>query len=201
LKELGGRLFGRHLRPSVYMSFRAIMLMLAASLCSLGADPALAQIKTVYLLPMGNGLDQFLATEVAKAGSMQVVTDPALADAVFTDKLGMRFEEAFAELYPPPPPPPAPKDEKAEKSGKTDDEKEKAASVSPLADLPDLPQRTSSFSRGRGNVFLVDRKSRLVLWSDYGRPKSSRPDDMNRLAQNLVKRLQEQLKLLQQPPR
>ena len=70
--------------------------------------PELKQINTVYILAMGNGVDQFLANQLTSAGVFQVVTDPKKADAILTDRVGEPFEKKLDELYPPPPPPPPP---------------------------------------------------------------------------------------------
>ena len=50
--------------------------------------------------------------------------------------------------------------------------------------------RMGGFSRNRGNVFLVDRASKHVIWSLYKRPKSTSPDEMNRTAESIVADLQ-----------
>jgi hypothetical protein len=50
-----------------------------------------AGVRTVYILPMAGGLDQYLAGWLTREHIMQVVTDPRAADAVFTDRLGARF--------------------------------------------------------------------------------------------------------------
>jgi hypothetical protein len=125
-----------------------------------------------------------------------------LADAILSDRIGHSFEQAFAELYPPPPPPPEKEEEK--KDDKTDKAEKKPAGESSsigaaLADRPDVPARASSFSRGRGNVFLIDRKSRRVLWSEFSRPKNSQPDEVHSTAGKLVSRLQSDLRDLQKP--
>jgi hypothetical protein len=39
--------------------------------------------------------------------------------------------------------------------------------------------RTSSFGRGRGNLFLVDLKSRSVVWSTYRLPKNRTPQELD----------------------
>jgi hypothetical protein len=155
-------------------------VLLLTGVCALAADaahPGLQQIHTVYLLPMANSLDQYMANRITAVGIFQVVTDPLKADAVFTDKIGEGLEEKLDELYPPEEKPKA-KDDKDDK----DD-----ASGQPA-------KRFGSFSRGRGTVFLVDRRSRNVVWSTYWPVKSSRPDDTNRRASDIVKRLQKDLK-------
>jgi hypothetical protein len=189
------------------MRFPAFLLLFAAPALWAAADPALNQVKTVYLMPMGNGLDQYLANEITEQRIFQIVTDPLLADAVLTDRIGQSFEQAFAQLYPPPPPPPekeeAKKDEKADKTEKKAQKKDAEGSSigAALADRPDAPQRVSSFSRGRGNVFIIDRKSKRVLWSEFRRPKNSRPEEVHQTAGKLVSRLEKDLSDLQKTPK
>ena len=127
-------------------------------------------------------MDQFLANRLMRLGAMQVVADPQAADAVVTDHLGETFEKKMGELYPPM----KDQDEDADtnrdaKSGKKDD------------DAP-AQLRPSSFGRGKGTLFIVDRKSRNVLWSIYERPKNSRPDEMNKTAERVVHQLKRDLK-------
>ena len=95
-------------------------------------------VKTVYVLPMAGGLDQYLALELTSAGVLQVVTDPKKADAVFTDGIGARLEDSLTELYG------APID------------KDQAKADSPQPSMRPL-------SRSRGIVFLVNRTSRDVV--------------------------------------
>ena len=87
---------------------------------SAAVHPALPEVKTVYLLPMGSGLDQYLANWLTRIGRFEVVTDPAKADAIFTDRLGTAFEEKWKEMYPPPEPP---KPEPAKDEAKKDEAK------------------------------------------------------------------------------
>ena len=126
-------------------------------------------VRTVYLLPMSNGLDQYLAVELTTESVLQVVTDPQKADAVFTDHLGETFEQQLAELY----------EEKSEKSKGAD------------ADdgSPTFSRSGMRGQRGRGTAFLVDRKSREVLWSVYERPKDNSPDGLKRVAGKITAKL------------
>jgi hypothetical protein len=110
--------------------------------------------------------------------------------------LGPAFEQALVELYPPPPPPEPPAEKEAEKS----DKKPAAESIgAALAERPDVPARGSSFSRGRGNVFIVDRKTKRVLWSDFRTPRNSQPQEIDYTADKLVDRLAKDLDRLRQP--
>jgi hypothetical protein len=144
----------------------------------------LGSVHTVYLFKMARGLDQFLANRLTTEHVFQVVTDPKLADAIFTDQIGEGFQMKLEEIFPTPetakaPPPPKPE--------KTGDE------ISPL--LGDTvnklsnPASSSSFGRSRGTVFLVDAKSRLVVWSVYQPAKSGTPKDMDRTANDIVSRI------------
>jgi hypothetical protein len=141
------------------------------------ANPELQQVKRIYLLSMGSGLDQHLASRLTRHGRFEVVTDAKLADAVLTDKVGEPFERRFEELYPPPP---VVKEEKKDKDKDKDN--------SPMLISP-KETRSSSFGRGRGNVFLVDRKTRKVIWAYYKRPKDSTPNSMDRLADKIADQL------------
>ena len=63
----------------------------------------LSSVHTVYLLPMANSLDQYLAHRITASGVLQVVVDPKKADVLFTDRLGEAFQErlkAFAPAAP-----------------------------------------------------------------------------------------------------
>src|SRR5664280_1576281 len=107
--------------------FALLFCCSAAMLCA--AD--LANVHTVYLLKMAKGLDQFLANRLTSDHVFQIVTDPKLADAVFTDQIGEGFQAKLEEMFPPPEsdkpaPPPKPakteKTAKGEKPAKTEDE-------------------------------------------------------------------------------
>jgi hypothetical protein len=127
-------------------------------------------VKTVYLLPMAGGLDQYLALQLTSAGVLQVVTDPKKAEAIFTDGIGARLEESLTELYG------APVDK--DKAGK-----DKSGSPEPAH--PAMRPLSSS----RGVVFLVNRTSRDVLWSTFERPKSTQPEELKHVAEKIVERL------------
>jgi type IV secretory pathway VirB10-like protein len=166
--------------------------------------PELKQVNTVYILAMGNGEDQFLANQLASAGVFQVVTDPKKADAILTDRVGEPFEKKLDELYPPPPPPPPPAavkkddDKDTQKDEDKDAKKDDAKDTKPNDDAKrralDLSGggrvTSSSFNRGKGNFFLVDRKSRTVLWSVYEPAKDTTPASLTKVAAKVVKRLQ-----------
>ena len=152
------------------------MLVSACSLCA--ETQPLKQVQSVYVLPMAGAMDQYLANKITKQALFQVVTDPKLADAILTDRIGESFEHKLADLYAPPKK--ADDKDKDSKSGEND-------MVGPPLDQP------SSFGRGRGTYFLVDRKSRAVLWSTYDRPNNMRADTLDKTADHIIKRLKQDL--------
>jgi hypothetical protein len=173
------------------LSLAAASAMLCISTFAANVHPGLAEVKRVYLLPMSGGLDQYLANRLTKVGRFEVVTDPANADAVFTDRLGPAFEDKWNELYPPPPKPeePKPADEKA-----SDKSSDKAKSEPKIEDIAAPPMaRISSFARGRGNVFLVSRKDGAVVWSHFKLPKNSRSKELDSTADSIADRLHSDL--------
>jgi hypothetical protein len=129
--------------------------------------------QSVYLLPMSNGLDQYLANRLSASGLFQVVADPKKAQAVFTDRLGEEFEQRLNALFPPVAEKPA-----AQIKGET-------------GGAPAV----SSFSRGKGTIFLVDVETRQVVWSAYEKPKNTTPDELDKTAQRIVDGLKKAVKV------
>jgi len=111
----------------------------AALMCA--AD--LAGVHTVYVLKMGKGLDQYLASRLAAEHVFQIVTDPKLADTVLTDQVGEALQLQLEEISPTPEPPKAAPEKKkeeapaaGEKEGAIDDLKRKLDELqSQLAEL------------------------------------------------------------------
>ena len=140
-------------------------------------NPRLLEVKTVYILPMGSSMDQYLADRLTRFGKMQVVADPQAADAILTDRLGEMFEKKLDELYPP-------------KKAEDEDEDEDAPKKGQELDQP----KAASFGRGKGTYFLVDRKTRNVLWSIYERPRNGSSEELNKTAERIVNHLKKDLK-------
>lgn len=148
-----------------------VVLLLAPVVLSAAnaPNPALEGIKTVYLLPMASGLDQFLAVRLTTGSILQVVTDPQKADGILTDRIGAPFEQQLDDLY------------AVKPSSKEDKDS------SPQLDYGKPP--IQAISRGKGAIFLVDRKTRAILWSTYALPKNTAPGGMNHLADRIAARL------------
>ena len=144
----------------------AVMLLPAGVF---GAD--MSGVKTVYLLPMSSGLDQYLAVRLTNASVLQVVVDPRNADAVLTDHIGQSFEDQLDVMY----------------GAKPKSEDDKNGSTPEFA-------RVASGARSRGAIFLVNRKTRDVLWSAYERPKGTAPADLNRAADRIADKLAKAIK-------
>jgi hypothetical protein len=150
------------------MKFLAWSLLFASCAPLTLAAAQLKDVKSVYFYPMSGGFDQLLANHITHGHVFQVVSDPKLADAVFTDQLGAAFEYRLNHIVPPPPAAPPP-----------------PGTQPPLAVKDDEP-KVSSFSHGRGTVFLVDTKSKEVLWSAYQPPKNGSSHEMDRTAKKVV---------------
>jgi hypothetical protein len=151
-------------------------LFAALSAANAGSEvrPELMDVKTVYLLPMSYSLDQFLAIRLTKGAILQVVTDPNLADAILSEHIGSGLEDQLKSLY---------GEKKAVEGGDKDKDKSTAFG-SPMA----------GGTRSKGAVFLVDRKTRNVIWSDYVRPKSAQPDELNHVADKIAGQLEKDKK-------
>jgi hypothetical protein len=149
------------------------ILIAAASLAwasgAIGAD--FRGVKTVYLLPMAGGLDQYLAVRLTNGEILQVVTDPQKADAIFTDHVGETFEKSLDDLYGV-----VPRTAEGDKAAPSDF------------------ARVGGGQRSRGTFFLVDRKTRDVVWSDEEAPKGSSPAEMRRVAARVSGRLSKEIK-------
>jgi hypothetical protein len=165
-----------------------IALTASVSLAQAGtvaANPELAEVKTVYLLPMSYSLDQFLAIRLTKGGVVQVVTDPNKADAILSDHIGASLEDKLKSMY---------GEQKAaevvDPAAKDKDAKDKdKASQSTFAAGP-----MAGGSRSKGAIFLVDRKTRNVVWSDYVRPKNAQPDELHHVADRIANQLEKDKK-------
>jgi hypothetical protein len=178
----------------------SLFCCLCFNLCLTRAGAAeLTPSRTVYLLPMGHSFDQFIADRLTRMHVFQVVTDPAKADTVITDRVGASLQSRLKELYPPPPDPEA--KEAAKVAAKTNADTPRAAGDTllppsgPMAAFGDTTNKlaqTGSMAtsgHGRGTIFLVDVKSSQVLWSIFEAPKNNSPRELDRTALRIVKHL------------
>ena len=114
---------------------------------------------------MPGGFDQYLAVHLASSSGFRVVTDPAQATLVLTDRIGEDLEQTLKDM------------------GASPAETDKLS-----ADSFARPNMRP-LSRNRGTLFLVERASRQVLWSAFQEPKTSEPKELNRSAEKMVERL------------
>jgi len=170
--------------------FRLACLCLAPTVLMLAAsnpvNDQLRQVHAVYLLPMTSGFDQYLANRLSASAVFEVVTDPQKADAVFSDRIGEALENRMNDLYPTP-------EMLAKKKAKAEAKKEGKSDDS-YSDDKNSPVHLNSFGRGKGMLFLVDRKTRNVVWSTYARPKNFSADELNHTAREVTARLERDLK-------
>jgi hypothetical protein len=162
----------------------------AALVCA--AD--LSHVHTVYVLKMSKGLDQYLASRLATDHIFRIVTDPKLADAVLTDQIGEGFQLQLEEISPTPEDPKV----KAEKEKKKKEDAAAGDEAAPFmgdtVNKLDNPAMRSSFGSSRGTVFLVDAKSRQVVWSMFQQPKGTGTRELDRTANDIVNRLKRDLR-------
>ena len=168
---------------------RLVCLLCGASVW-LGAAE-LSGVHAVYLFPMSRGMDQYLANKLTNEHVFLVVTDPKLADAFFSDRLGEAFQQQLDAALPKPAPAKepakdAPKPASSSRSGST------PMFTDPVNKLEN-PAMNSSFGRGKGNIFLVDAKSRQVVWSTFDPPKDDTNRQLDRTASDIVNRIRKDL--------
>jgi hypothetical protein len=159
-------------RAMKHFLLAATALLMSTGLSAAGLD----DIKTVYLLPMSSGLDQYLAQQLTAGAILQVVTDPQKADAVLTDHLGETFEQNLADLY----------ETKPKAGDKTAEATEDKGAT--------FARSGMQGKRGRGTIFLVNRRTREVLWSVYELPKDSRPSGLRHSAGRISEQLAKAIK-------
>ena len=127
--------------------------------------------RTVYILPMANGLERHLASRLTSSDVVWVVLDPENADAVLTDKVDDAFW-AWANAH-------------FKASGKPSNAHLNVEDAS-IYERP----RAGTY---RGTVFLVDPRNGVVLWSMYQPTVDSSPNALDQaavhVAINLKKRL------------
>ncbi|HET9218086.1 MAG TPA: hypothetical protein VFR18_13965 [Terriglobia bacterium] len=153
---------------STYTKARLHLLFGLALLCGPAqADDYrdLKQVKTVYILGMVNGLDQFLANRLTNSGAIWVVLDPVNADAILTDRLDEDFWKWLTNRYP------------RNSANSTAGQKQN--------DLRLAAQRVSP-----GTIFLVDPRTRLVLWSAFESVRRPSGPTLDQAAGRYTKRLQ-----------
>jgi hypothetical protein len=170
-------------------SIKLVLLIALSGAAALsGAD--LAGVHTVYMMPMAHGLEQYLANTLTTEHVFVIVTDPKKADAVLTDHIGVGLEEKLDSMLKAPPP------EKSDAAaGAKDDAKDHKSSLAEPENKLDNPATNSTVGHGKGTIFLLDTKSRQVVWSTYELPKDSTSKESDRIASAIVSRLRKDMGL------
>jgi hypothetical protein len=172
------------MEQAIMNSIKLIVPLLVSCATALsGAD--LGTVHTVYMLPMAHGLEQYLANVLTTEHVFVIVTDPKMADAVFTDHVGAALQEKLDTMLAPPPP---------EKPAGEKDDEPKGSLIEPANKLAN-PGNSSAVGRGKGPIFLVGTKSREVLWSVYDLPKDATSKELDRIASAIVSRLRKDMGL------
>ena len=130
------------------LALPAVALFVTSLLLTTALAADLADVKTVYLLPMSFGMDQYLAVRLTTGSKLQVVTDPQKGGRNLYRSNRTRTRKIFHDdLY-------------GVVKTKGDDKRRRLRIREHFGKSAMQPMST-----GRGAVFLVDRKTRDVLWS------------------------------------
>ena len=167
----------------LFLALLSVVSLVAQPLA--GADwERLGRVQKVYLWPMSDSLDQFLAEQVATEGVFDVVVDPKRAQAILTDRISSKFLEGMEELFPTP-------EEIAEATKEEEGADDPGSALAGAYRVERSP--IYSASRAEGAVFLVDVSTREVLWSTFLKGYDTTPKAMHRQARMVVMRLKKQL--------
>jgi hypothetical protein len=127
--------------------------------------------RTVYIVPMANGLDRHLASRLTSSGVVRVVLVPESADAVFTDRVDEAFWIWSNARY------------------KLSVDPSNAA----LGDDDRFRYEPPRMGGYRGTVFLVDPRNGVVLWSMYEPTPDTSPKALDQAAVHVAINLKKSL--------
>ena len=176
-----GRCYNRGMRKAsvrrlLAMAMTPCFLLIAADLSQL------SRVRSVYIWPMYDSFDQYLAERIAEEDVFEVVVDPKLATAVLTDRIDAPFLAALEEFFP------------LHQPDEAEEEEEESASGDSIeAGLQRQRPANRALSRPKGTLFLVDVSSRRVLWSTFLKEFQPRPNKLHGQARDVVVRLKKQL--------
>lgn len=165
------------------MTFRKRFLPLFACSAVLACAADLSAAHTVYVLSMSRGIDQYLANRLTNAHVFQVVTDPKLADLVFTDHVGQAFQQQLESLLAPPPADENVAGDKAGSDAKVSDETRNSTSAKDSKDTKEAKtakdakdaKDARAASDASTNMFSkpVNTLANPALTSSFGRNKGT----------------------------
>lgn len=157
-----------------------VLLAISALTALPAAFGAPADAGPVYFWPMAGALDQYLAEQFQSNGVYAVTVDPKLARTVMTDRIDAVFLGALDELFPLP-------------GGEPSEDAEQKSDDSLEGDFRMERPKNRPVARSQGTLFLVDIKTRKVLWSTYLKEYNRNPNALNKQAREVVARLQKEL--------
>lgn len=146
---------------SGFLKTPSILLILAlfGSILFGGEFQLQLKTRTVYIVPMANGLDRHLASRLTSSGVVWVVLDPEKAAAVLTDRVDEAFWTWSNARYKP-----------LGKPSNAINDDDRSRYERPRA------------SGYRGTVFLVDPRNGVVLWSIYQPTPDTSPNALDQAA-------------------
>lgn len=147
-----------------------VLSLLCASVPAIAADLSSAQ--PVYFWAMQSSLDQYLAEQASTAGALAVTVDPKMASAIMTDRIDKPFLDAMDELFP------------VEGREEPKNSEDSIEGDFQMARPQNRPKGTP-----RGTIFLVDVKTRKVLWSTFLGEFDTNPKSLHREAQKVIERM------------
>lgn len=148
-----------------------VTIVLLCSVLSGGEFHLQLKTRTVYIIPMSNGLDRHLASRLTSSSAVWVVLDPENADAVLTDRVDEAFWAWSNARY-------------------------KPASKPSNAVLSDEDRSRYERPRAagyRGTIFLVDPRNGVVLWSIYEPTPDTSPNALDQAAVHVALNLKKSL--------
>ncbi len=153
---------------------RWLLILAALTAPLLAAD--LSSVGPVYFWPMNGALDQYVAEQATSSGVFAVTVDPARAKTVMTDHIDAKFFEGMNEIF-------VDEAEIAAAEENDDDEEATGSIESGLA-----PQRAANRPRSspKGTVFLVNIRSRQVVWSTFLGEFDRSPKKLHKKAQQVI---------------
>ncbi len=184
--------FSAHLRKSLLFPGLAAALLAGGLLGAADVQP-LGAVRTVYFWPMSSSLDQYLAEQITAEGLFEVVVDPKLATAVMTERIDAPFLQAMDQVFPMPEPAAEGKPPEAEKKA-AETAKDKKEGDSLEGEFRVERPANRAVSRPHGTLFLVDVRSRKVLWSTFLKEYNRTPNELHKQARQVVSEIKKRLK-------
>ncbi len=161
----------------MWVAARTLFFLITLGIIAMHAAD-LRDVRSVYAWPMTKSFDQYLAQKITGENVFDVVVDPKLADAIFTDRIDAPFLAAMDEIFP----------LNQDQERDVPDAQNKDAESIESGSTTTRP-KNRALSRPRGTLFLVDVSSRKVLWSTYLREYEETPDKLSKMASIVVERI------------